>query len=305
MTTLFLNVSAGGGTAGRKWLRAKSAVMSRLVSGCVVATPPDPESAREWVATMLDAGESRFVAAGGDGTVNLLVDAVMRSPAAGSITIGAVGLGSSNDFHKPFRTDRRFRGVPFRLDFESAQLQDVGVLETDGSAPHHWLINASIGLTADANQFFNKGDPVQQTLKRISAGAAIAYAAARTLAINQQRPLQLRIECDPAFNAMVTNLGVVKNPNFSGAFTYGSRFEPTSGSFDVHLCESMSRLRVVKTLWRSRREGFEGLPSTRSWRARHLVVTADQEFPVEFDGEVVTARRVTFSVRREAIRICA
>jgi diacylglycerol kinase family enzyme len=251
---------------------------------------------------MLDAGEDRFVAAGGDGTVNLLVDALMSRQAPASVTVGAVGLGSSNDFHKPFGL--RVDGVPLRLDFQAANPWDVCTLEVDAAEPRHWLINASVGLTADANQFFNNGDRILRTLKRVSAGAAIAYAAARTLAINRTRRMRVAIDCAPAFDALVTNLGIVKNPNFSGTFTYGSRFEPDSGYFFVHLCEAMSRVRVLETLWRSRREGFEGLPSTRSWRARHLVVTATHEFPVEFDGEVVSAHQATFSERREAIRIC-
>jgi len=305
MTALLLNNSAAGGSAATKWRRVERSVIERLPTGSVVASPQDAGAARGWVESMLDAGEDRFVAAGGDGTVNLLVDTVMKHPAAGSVTIGAVGLGSSNDFHKPFRKNRQFDGIPLLLDFESAQPRDVCTLETDGAGPRHWLINASIGLTADANQFFNGGDAVLRALKRVSAGTSIAYAAAHTLFINRKRRLQVQVECAAPFGAVVTNLGIVKNPNFSGAFTYGSRFEPASGYFYVHLCESMSRSRVVKTLWRSRREGFQGLPLTRSWRARHLAVTAGREFPVEFDGEVLTARQATFSVRKEALRICA
>jgi len=305
MTALLLNNSAAGGSAAKKWRRVERSVIERLPAGSVVASPQDAVAARGWIESMLDAGEDRFVAAGGDGTVNLLVDVVMSHSTPGSVTIGAVGLGSSNDFHKPFSKDRQFDGIPLLLDFESAQPRDVCTLETDGAGLRHWLINASIGLTADANRFFNEGDAVLSALKRVSAGAAIAYAATRTLAVNRKRRLRLRIECAPAFDVVVTNLGIVKNPNFSGTFTYGSRFEPDSGFFFAHLCEAMSRSRIVKTLWRSRREGFEGLPSTRSWRARHLVVTAGREFPVEFDGEVVTARRAAFSMRRKALRVCA
>ncbi len=53
---------------------------------------------------------------GGDGTVHALVEALAlapRRPPLDHLTLGAVGLGSSNDFHKP--VGRRVGGVPVRL----------------------------------------------------------------------------------------------------------------------------------------------------------------------------------------------
>lgn len=103
---------------------------------------------------------------------------------------------------------------------------------------------------------------------------------------------------------VATNIGVIKNPNFTGSLTYRSPYEPTSGFFHVHLCSGMSRLRVLTTLWQASRSGFIGLPRTRSWRAQRLLVEAASRFPVEFDGETLTARRASFSIVKGAIQVC-
>ncbi len=79
-------------------------------------------SVREAVAK----GERAFIAAGGDGTVNLLLNAVMElGSGVTDIRIGAVGLGSSNDFHKPHGPDSVIAGVPVRVDCNSARPCDV------------------------------------------------------------------------------------------------------------------------------------------------------------------------------------
>lgn len=306
MTAVLVNGAACGGKALRKWGRVEPFVRERLPDAAAVAVLDGAAPARAWIEHALSRGEVAFVAAGGDGTVNLLVDTIMKRAAPDAlprICIGAVGLGSSNDFHKPFGKDHQVSGIPFRLDFARASPYDVGVLHADG-VQAHWIVNASIGLTADANAFFNQPDALLRPLKRAAPGAAIAYAAVHTLAAARNRRMAVQLDCEAPFRAAVTNIGVIKNPNFTGSLTYRSPYEPTSGFFHVHLCSGMSRLRVLTTLWQASRSGFIGLPRTRSWRAQRLLVEAASRFPVEFDGETLTARRASFSIVKGAIQVC-
>ncbi len=38
------------------------------------------------------------------------------------INIGAVGIGSSNDFHKPFHPTNTIENVPYKINFKDAVL---------------------------------------------------------------------------------------------------------------------------------------------------------------------------------------
>ena len=52
----------------------------------------------------LSGGQKNIIAAGGDGTVNLILNALIdekTDKVDPGINFGAIGLGSSNDFHKP------------------------------------------------------------------------------------------------------------------------------------------------------------------------------------------------------------
>jgi diacylglycerol kinase family enzyme len=186
---------------------------------------------------------------------------------------------------------------------------DVGWIHcrtVEGETVHRpWIINASIGATADGNHHFNSGaTPMIRALRRISMGAALAWAAVRAVATNRPRVLTLALDGGVPLRLAVRNLGVVKNPHFTGMLRYDSPFVPDDGAFHVHALEGVSRPRLWATLARLARGHFVGLPGTRTWRAQRLSVTAPEPFALEADGEVVMTRAVRFTVQPRALRVC-
>lgn len=305
-----INPSAGGGKALQKWNRFESSLREYLGS-MTTRVVEGRTDVMELVARMISEGETRFIAAGGDGTVNLLLESIMEyaSPdVRPNLKLGAVGIGSSNDFQKPISQGEKIDGIPCRINFDSTVLRDVGVLvyEDDEGDLHrrYWIVNASVGVTAEANLFFNRYIRVMNSLKHSATNAAILYAALHTLATYRNREMKIHLEDEQEIQTCVTNLGVVKSPHFSGNFCYDSPFEHDSGRFYVHLCENMPMLTTLLTLRALSRRKFSGLPLTRSWRSRWLTVRSDQPFAVEFDGEVTTTLCASFSVIQKGLQVC-
>ena len=304
---VFVNPTAGGGRALHAWSEIEPLLCQRY--GAVEAHVGANRCATaRIVRTALADGQRFFVAAGGDGTVQRVLQAVMD--AAPSWTeppcLGALGLGSSNDFHKPFRREQRIGGIPCKLDAAQATRRDIGMLTLDmadgDTVRRYWLLNGSLGVTAQANAFFNAPDALLTQLKRRSMPLAILYAALHTLLT--ARPISVRLDYDGHEETVeAANLTVVKSPFCSGSFRYDSPFEPASGTFHVHLCEASSRTRLLRILWHLGRGRFQGLPGTRSWTARRIEVATAEPVAVEFDGEVVTTRRAVFSIE-PGPRVC-
>lgn len=308
---VFINPAAGGGTALQKWHRIAAQVRQRCGAMTTRVLDDTLDLAME-VDTLLGAGETDFVAAGGDGTVNLLVNALMAAAPPERLAVvrlGAIGLGSSNDYHKPLRADRQIDGIPCKLDVNATCVRDVGVLTFGGEGKplgiRYWIVNASIGLTATANDFFNTRAPVFALLKRRTANGAILYAALRTISTYHTPDVTVQVDAGPLMLVPLTNLSVVKSPHVSGGFCYDSPLMPDDGRFFVHLCEDMSLPRTLFTLWKLSNHAFTGLPKTRSWSARHVAVEAKVPFAVEFDGEMAHTRRVVFSMAPQQLNVCS
>jgi len=264
---------------------------------------------RAEVRAALARGVRLFIAAGGDGTAHALLNALADSPQRPpleTLVLGAVGLGSSNDLHKPAR--RCVDGVPLRLDATHAAPRDiVRCRYADASDPHEelLLISASLGLTACANARFSADNVAARWLRHASTGAAIAWAAARTLATHRNLPARLRIDGGASKSVALSSLSVLKTEWLSGRLHYGHAVDPVSGDFDVALAEGLGRTGLLIDMLALLRGRFDGRPGHRRLRARSLEVALDFAAPLEIDGEIRRAREIRFDMFAERIRLCA
>jgi diacylglycerol kinase family enzyme len=307
---VIINPNAGGGKALERWHRVESRVRELAGPFDMIAVA-NAQVVRKLIARALDAGEMRFIAAGGDGTVNLVMNTIIQHAdpdVLNAVKLGAIGLGSSNDFHKPFRLLHKIRSIPYRLNFRNTVRHDVCLVryrDLNGELrDRHWVINASVGTTAEANYFFNTGDRVLRFLKRMSPGRGIGYAALHTVARHRARDMTINVNDAETVRTRVMNLGIVKNPNFAGGLRYDSRYEPGSGRLHVHLLRELPILRALLAFWRLARGKFSGQRGARSWRASRVAIKADQPFALEGDGEVTLAREAFFSVSPRLLQVC-
>jgi len=307
---VLLNKSSNNGNGLRKWERVRPALEGRYL-GRNYRLFTDARELVEHLRRELDGGESTVVAAGGDGTVNFLLNALMGlgDEIRRRVILGAIGLGSSNDFHKPVSEVHRLDGeVPFKVDDRNAVAHNVGQADFEDEQGKHqrryFIINASVGVIAQANHFFSRGNRLLNWLKPRSVLAAIYYAAIKTLFSARNIPARISLEGETV-DAEVTTLSILINPHFSGNLSYDLDVNPQSDYLGVALCERMGiaeRLRTMAALARSR---FQGLPKTRSWKVRSLELDPDSPTALELDGEVCLARNIKIRLLRGFMRVCS
>ncbi len=304
---VLLNARAGYGRAASRWAAVERALVERVgpLEVCEIGSP-DTVCAR--VREAAARGERAFVAAGGDGTVNLVAGAIMALGEPSSVTLGAVGLGSSNDFHKPFNSDSLIAGVPVRVDCGNARASDViraDLADDEGRTSTRFaVINASIGITAEANAAFNEPSALVRAARKLSVNAAIVASVIETIATYRDVECRLTIDGADVGSLLVSSLGIIKNPHFAGSFCYDTPVEPDDGKLGINLCERLTRFQVLATLAALSRKRFSGRPKTRTWIGERLLVEGGRGFALETDGEVTRARRAEFTVIPRVLRCC-
>jgi diacylglycerol kinase family enzyme len=306
-----VNERAGGGKAARRWPGVEQE-LRRCRPDVEVSLPRSADDVEKRVRQAVDAGHDAVVAAGGDGSVHLVLNALMDPatdrPRQAGCALGGIGLGSSNDFHKPFAEDRRLDAAPARIDVAAARLVDVGkatMLLSDGTRHvQYFLINASMGILAEGNHSFNTARGLTAWLKPRNVEAAIVVTAVRNIATF--RPINLALRGgDWRRDGKLTNVSILKSVHFAGGMRYDTGVTRDDGLFDVNVWEPAGRLALVRLAAGLYRGRFKRSPYARCERAGRVELRPDRARPLELDGEVTTVEEACLEVLPGALRLCS
>ncbi|MGD2295596.1 MAG: diacylglycerol kinase family protein [Candidatus Aminicenantes bacterium] len=305
---VLLNKNSNNGRGLKKWekYRPELEQKSILREYTVVS---DQENFSQSLRREVKNGERFLVSAGGDGTIHFLLNQVMRikKRVRQELVLGAIGLGSSNDFHKPYSPAKRKNGrIPVRLDHKKAELHNVGQVDFEDESGKwqrkYFVINSSIGIIAQANYLFNSSEKIVRWLKSRWVEGTIWYSALKTLFASRNIPVKIKIGSE-LYSTEVTSLSVLINPHVSGSFCYDFNLSPQSDFLRVALCEKMGLLSRLRTLFSLARSKFSGLPKTRSWRADAIEIHSSSPTPLELDGEVYVARRIKIKLLQGVLKV--
>jgi diacylglycerol kinase family enzyme len=307
---VLINPAAGGGRAKTRWSRMRPLMARRYRATELWLDPND-----DWISGVqqaLSEGIRLFVAAGGDGTVNLLLNALLRTRAGvplGDLVLGAIGLGSSNDFHKPMGNTEA--GIPVKLDLVGSKFRDVcrARYRDPLGAGHerYFLVSASLGVTAEANQLFSSGGALQRALRRRCFPLAMLNAALRGIVGYRSHKTQLvwrEGAQSIARQTELVNLSLLKTPHLSGGLRFDTATAFDDGLLTVTLCENMNRAQTLKVLFDLGQGRFCGRPGRSCWQTPRLSLSSSAAVPVEMDGEVICTNEIEFDILSERIRVC-
>ncbi|MBL1213810.1 MAG: hypothetical protein HND52_10680 [Ignavibacteriae bacterium] len=304
---ILLNKDAGGGTALKKWNKyyndkfpcTKIYYLSSRDKNC---------NLKKILRENIHKGNFNFTAAGGDGTLNQLLNSLLEVVSDAEIKklkIGAIGIGSSNDFYKPVK--KELDSPPIKIDFSNAKFRDVGYFtfrQNENYIKKYFLINASIGMTAKGNFNFNNPAGILKYIKKKSTKWAIIYTALKTLLHYKNQSVQISSDGVKVKHVELTNLGIMKNPHFSGDLSYGGNPVYDNGLLRIYLSSNMNIITRLKLFRALQKHKFHLLKNVSSWDAKEIVIDAVRKFYVEFDGEVIKTDNVKFGVHHKYIKVC-
>jgi diacylglycerol kinase (ATP) len=304
---VLVNKNSGGGTALEKWSSIyKPLGLNGSTESFFIGVNGSTD---KLILDSIKKGKTDFVIAGGDGSINYFLNRciqLLKPDKLKQIKIGAIGIGSSNDFHKPFQVQNIIQSIPYKINFNESVKRDVGCIQYQSEGKilkKYFLINASIGITAEGNNFFNNPDFILQYLKKINTQTAIFYTILKNIFIYKNFKIKMEVN-NESFIANISNLGILKSPYFTGKLRFQSDPLFNNGLFDVHLYDSLSKIKLLKLFYNLSKGKSDNSLNKKFWRANRIKISSETEFAVEFDGEVITTKYAEFSVIPELIKVC-
>lgn len=276
-TVVVLNPESGSGTHSRTVRKRADALGYRLVD-----TGTDGDAVA-LAAAAADRGVETLVAAGGDGTVNEVVQGIHRADAFDRVTLGVVPVGTGNNFAKQLGiadADTAFdvleSGMRRRLDL--------------GKANGHLFVNSCVaGLTADSSS--RTSPAMKQRL------GVLAYVVTTLRTVSDFESLRLSVAIEGQERAAKWTgdaLGVL----IGNARRFGPRkrgpADVEDGLFDVAVIEAVPVRSLVSDAVVERLLGRDSAYVTR-FRASSLSIEVHNPSSVRFslDGEIIQERRLS------------
>ena len=306
---LLLNKYAAGGGAENKWDQVKDDIIQRF-NNINIIDLQNHVVLEDVIKDAINKGYKEFIIAGGDGTINYFINkliSVINEKDIKEFKIGVLGIGSSNDFCKPFNPESFINNIPCKINFNNSHLRDVGVIKyKSGNQYLHkfFLLNASLGITAEANNYFNKPDSILKFLKKHFTPLAILYAAFKTIFTYKNLDTKIIFDSSGTYSLPVSNLSIIKSPHFSGSLSYPCTPNYHNGLYDIYLTHSMNKFDLVRLLISLGKKIFPENQKTKHSITSKIIVNAENNFLIEFDGETIKTNYAEFSILKEYLNIC-
>ncbi len=298
-TGLVVNLRAGGGRARRRWEQIHALAAKRL-SPVALEFTSEAGQGFDLARTMLRSGVELLVAAGGDGTVHEVANAILREAAPPTAALGVLPLGSACDFARSAGIPRNPEAAVEALAQGTLVRIDVAEVSSPILGRRFFLNVASCGLGAAVARRLQAG--------RTGSSGAWRYFPAVIAELVRQKPPAVTIARDGvtlAVRGPVTHVAV-GNGRFQAA---GMEICPNAKLDDGWLEVTVIRPVGVVELLCGARLLYGGQiyrhPKVEHYRTQRLRLESPDPVEVETDGEPFGRLPVDITVLPRALSLVA
>ena len=239
--------------------------------------PDSPDEARALIEESARSGATHFAVAGGDGTVNLAVNALMPLGLSAPPVIGVLPVGTGCDLLRTFGLPQDVAGAARHLTTNAVYDIDVGTLE--GSWGLRYFVNvAQTGVGAAAVQ------TAMSLGRRLGAARyPLAFVArlpgfprAKVKVITERRTIE-----SEALAVILANAQF-----FAGGWNVAPKAMLVDGALDIQIinCRKTSAPALVPKVIKGTHLSD---PAVRRLSAAEFSIETDPPWPVECDGDLV------------------
>ena len=267
-----VNSLAGRGKTGRI-LNELIRELNALGFDYEIEVTKAPLHAIEITCEYVKKGFRKIVAVGGDGTVNEVVNGIMKSKKADEIQFGVIPEGGGNDFARNLHLDSNIeKGLKVLLHGDTKEV-DVGRIEDN------YFINA-LGIGFDAEVAANS-----KAIRFLNGLPRYFLAIMKTLLKLKARNVQIEIN-DEKFERSILLMSIGNGISAGSGFLLTPNAIIDDGLYDICIIRALPVFRIFKLLPTAIKGEHINYPEVEIKQASIIRIKSDYPIPVYYDGEI-------------------
>ncbi len=271
--------------------------LAGIAGECQLKPTTGVGAARSLAAKAVHEGFETIVAAGGDGTVNEVLNGIADAPEGfHRARLGVLPLGTANVFAKELLIPQDFPGAwqLVRAARERSIDAPYATHTREGTTVRHYFAQmAGAGLDSRAIELMD-----WELKKKLGW---FAYVVAGFKALGETLP---DIEVSNGRETATGKLALIGNGKFyGGRFDIFPRADLADGELEVVVYPRLNPATVARAGWGMVSGDFHGLGGTMQMKGAVLEVRCHGTAQFHMDGEIVGPLPATFAVERRALRV--
>lgn len=284
-------VNPGAGNQKDAPARVKAAI-DRAGTEAELRTSNSAEHIDELIAEGIGNGFHRFLAVGGDGTVNLVVNALLQAEWEDPPTLGVLPSGSGGDLIRTFGISQNLEEAVSHLAGSATTPLDAVHLQ--GPWGKRYFVNsAGSGLP---------GGVVEEVEKMPASWGAARYQLGIWPALVRLPHARVEIACDDQRFEGDALMVIMSNARFlAGGMKMAPHADPADGKVNLQVFQGPKRLALTLKPMVQRGKHLDH-PQVTLMTGAEFSIRTEPDWPIEADGEFLGRGSIDGSVVHEALR---
>lgn len=248
-------------------------------------------------------GYQRFIAIGGDGTMNEIADALLGQPEIPSneFIITQIPTGTGNDWQKTYSGKKAYKDAVQRISEGKTFLQDAGCIEYLGingkTEKKHFINAAGIGFDADVTKKVNLQG---------SSGSfgKLIYLITLLTSLLKSRHFSSKIIIDnEVLDDVFFNITIGIGKFSGGGMMFLPDAIPDDGLFDLTVIRKITKKDVIRNVKNLYDGSFIKHPSVKLYKSTFVRIESTDSPGIEIDGEYIGTSPATFRLIPECLKV--
>jgi len=298
-TKVIVNPVASGHRVGQQWPQLAELLQKGGLCFDAELTQR-PLHGAEIARKALDEGFRYFVAVGGDGTINEVVNGlVVDGRVPPDVTLSIIPGGTGSDYIRVLGIARDPTQACQTTLGSRTRTVDIGEMQClrDGQPITRYFVNvAGLGFDSEVCARVNRSS------KRVSGTLPYLTNLVLTLFSYTNKDVRLTVDGQTS-EARLNSVVVCNGQYFGGGMWVGPKAAPDDGLFDVVLLGDLNKLEFLQNVPRVYKGTHLTHPKVKYMPAREVHVEAVQRMFIQAEGELIGEAPVTFRVIPGALNL--